>query len=191
MIYDLHVFVLLILFVAIAGIITANYKMKKQNNRKVLVWRCLLALYLLLLIKITVFPFTFEQLLWMENVPYLAIQWKPFASIIAFIQQKNYIQIVGNIVLLMPLPLLLQGMRQRVFSKMQSFGIVCIASVSIEVLQLAINVITQVRNHVLDVDDLILNITGGVLLVLLYRPINVAVNAVVTLVSEGNRGEGR
>lgn len=186
MTYNIHLSVFLVLYAVIVGLIIFYYKIKKQQKIKVLLWRCLFAFYLLLLIKVTIFPFSFTHFLWMEETSYIAVQLKPFESIISMIQQRNYIQIVGNIILLLPLPLLLQGMMEQTFSKMKCFVSVCAASISIEVLQLGINLITKVRNHVFDVDDIILNISGGIILLILYKPLNFVANAVVSLAA----GEG-
>ena len=46
------------------------------------------------------------------------------------------------------------------------------ASLSIEAVQMGINWVTGVRNHVVDIDDFILNVTGGLLLLIFYKPIN-------------------
>ncbi|MCM1325706.1 MAG: VanZ family protein [Bacteroidales bacterium] len=181
MIYDVHIQVLLVVYAVIVGILIACYIMRKQKKRKLLLWRCLFVLYLLLVMKVTVFPFTFEHFPWMESASYIAVQWKPFASIISMAKQKNYIQIVGNIILLMPLPLLLQGIRAQELSRVKCVISIAVASLSIEVVQLGINLITKVRNHVFDVDDLMLNILGGIFLVVLYKPLNFVANAIVSM----------
>lgn len=186
MIYYIHMPVLLAIYAVTACILFAYYKIKRQKKRKVLLWRCLFALYLLLVIKVTVFPFTFDHFAWMEDTSYIAVQMKPFASIIPLAKRGNYIQIVGNIILLLPLPLLLQGIKEQTFSRLKCFATVCIASISIEVLQLGINLVTRVRNHVFDVDDLILNISGGVLLLILFKPLNFTANAIVSLAAGGD-----
>ena len=46
------------------------------------------------------------------------------------------------------------------------------ASLSIEAVQIGINWITGVRNHVVDIDDFILNVIGELLLLIFYKPIN-------------------
>ena len=172
MIYDLHLSVFLVLYFTMCAVIIAVYFLKHSQKRKVLLWKCLFVLYLFLIVKVTVFPITFGKLPWMENISYMAIQGKPFYSIISFVKQKNYIQIVGNIILLMPLPLLLQRVTEKIFSRGKCFFCICMASLSIEAFQMGINWVTEVRNHVVDIDDFILNVTGGLLLLIFYKPIN-------------------
>lgn len=69
--------------------IIAVYFLKHSQKRKVLLWKCLFVLYLFLIVKVTVFPITFDRLPWMENISYMAIQGKPFYSIISFVKQKK------------------------------------------------------------------------------------------------------
>lgn len=186
MIYDIHLSVMLVLYSVIVGCLIFYYRIRKQKNMKILIWRCLFALYILLLIKVTIFPITFTHFEWMEDTSYLAVQLEPFKSIVSMVKQKNYIQITGNIILLMPLPLLLQGIKDQMFFRMKCFVSVCAASLVIEVLQFGINLLTGVRNRVFDVDDMILNISGGILLMILYKPLNYAANGVVSFIA----GEG-
>ena len=177
---------MLVLYSVIVGCLIFYYRIRKQKNMKILIWRCLFALYILLLIKVTIFPITFTHFEWMEDTSYLAVQLEPFKSIVSMVKQKNYIQITGNIILLMPLPLLLQGIKDQMFFRMKCFVSVCAASLVIEVLQFGINLLTGVRNRVFDVDDMILNILGGILLMILYKPLNYAANGVVSFIA----GEG-
>ena len=181
MIYDLHISVLLFLYLIIIAIIISIYFLKHSQKKKILFWKCLFVLYLLIIIKVTVFPLTFKRFPWMDNISYITIQWKPFHSIVAFIKQKNYIQIVGNIFLLMPLPLILQGIAEKNFSKSKCFFCICSASLSIEIFQMGINYITHIKNHVVDIDDIILNVTGGLLLIIFLKPINYLTNIIASL----------
>lgn len=102
----------------------------------------------------------------------MSIQFIPFKSIYELVKSKNLIQIFGNIILLMPLPLLLQGVNNKRYSKINYIKIILLTSIGIELSQLIINILTKIRNHVIDIDDIFLNILGGVILVVFYKPIN-------------------
>lgn len=129
-------------------------------------------LYLLFLIKITILPIATVKVAWNKEVSYMSIQFIPFKSIYELVKSKNLIQIFGNIILLMPLPLLLQGVNNKRYSKINYIKIILLTSIGIELSQLIINILTKIRNHVIDIDDIFLNILGGVILVVFYKPIN-------------------
>lgn len=186
MIYDIHLHVFIIVYVIIVGLILLICMLKK-NSKTLFVWRSIFTLYILLLIKVTIFPFTFEHIPLVNEKSYLAIQLKPFQSIKKLIGQGNYIQIFGNIILMMPLPVLYEGIKAKEISRIQKLFMVSIASISVEFIQIVINIFTKVRNHVFDVDDIILNILGGIILIALYRPVNCLTRSVVLYISGESR----
>lgn len=161
MIYDLHIEVLAILFVilcAISSIICLTCK-----KRNYILFTCFLILYVLLTIKITIFPFTSEKLPAYRAFDYSLIQLVPFKTIVDEAQRHLWFALIGNAVLLVPIPVLLLIKPSRPFSLKTSIIVCILSSITIEVCQFLINLVTHISNHVVDVDDLILNILGGII----------------------------
>ena len=109
----------------------------------------------------------------MENVgKYLAFyQLIPFASIKNYFHGSGIVQLAGNIVLLSPLAVFIEiFLQQRPKAWKVALG-VSAASLLIEITQLVINLSTRYPIRVPDVDDLILNIAGVVITIILTRVI--------------------
>ena len=131
--------------------------------------------YILLLMKCTVFPiFIFEpealeRMTGGAGKHYELLQWIPFASIRNYFRDDSIIQLIGNLVLLFPMAVFADVFsRQRLKAWKVVLG-VSFVSLLIEITQLVINLITQFPSRVTDIDDLILNITGVVLALVLTR----------------------
>lgn len=77
-------------------------------------------------------------------------------------------EILGNVLIFIPIGLLLPI----IFEKLRSWKniLLCsvLLSVGIETVQLAESLITRIPGHAVDIDDVILNFTGGVLGFLLF-----------------------
>ena len=166
MIYDLHTSVLIFLYIVSIFVIALVNQFLRLGKRRFLLLS-VLSLYVLGLIKITVFPFTFEHFGWYDQIPYMSVQLVPFRTIQRLCYNHNYVQIFGNLLLLVPIPFFLYLFKKtmsRFRMALYSIGI----SLFIEMLQFLINVITKICNHVVDVDDLILNSLGSSLFILVF-----------------------
>ena len=131
--------------------------------------------YALLLIKLTVFPiniFDKENLdiITEGNSNYFVFhQLIPFASIKNYFHGSGIVQLAGNIVLLSPLAAFAEiFLQQRPKAWMVILGVSAV-SLLIEITQLVINLTTRYPRRVTDVDDLILNIAGIVITIILTR----------------------
>ena len=131
--------------------------------------------YALLLIKLTVFPINiFDK----ENLDiitegnsnyFVFYQLIPFASIKNYFHGSGIVQLAGNIVLLSPLAAFAEiFLQQRPKAWMVILGVSAV-SLLIEITQLVINLTTRYPRRVTDVDDLILNIAGIVITIILTR----------------------
>lgn len=148
----------------------------KKRNFKTRYWViAAFVCYVLMVIELTLFPIhiynaeTLEAIRKGSGKYFVFYQIVPFASIKNYFQAATWIQLVGNMVLLAPLAVFLEVfLRQRV----KAWKVVVMAasaSFLIEILQLAENYITGYPERVADVDDLLLNIAGVALTILLTR----------------------
>lgn len=164
----------------------------KMSKRKIL--DCLLygvfAFYFILLISITIFKYVtpwdlFEQGREINR----SINFVPFETIRGYVTGKSLVSqtvvwynVLGNICLFMPLGIYLQLFRVKKNS-FNSIVIVFIVSLMIELIQFVFGI------GATDIDDIILNCLGGVIGVLLYQVIGLAVKdkqkikAIITICS--------
>ncbi|PEJ60842.1 hypothetical protein CN692_01775 [Bacillus sp. AFS002410] len=117
--------------------------------------------YWLSLIKVVFFPFSYR----FKHNPEifrkdLLYQFVPFHTVFNSIQHGLWIQIIGNIVLLLPIPILFVVLKRKKLPFNKNFLIGLILTISIELIQLLINYSTKYPNKVMDIDDVILNMIG-------------------------------
>ena len=132
-------------------------------------------IYLLYLLKVTLFPiFIFDQET-LEKVKegvenYLVFyQLKTFASIVNYFREGAMIQLIGNVILLSPLVVFGEIVTRGKWRITRMILLVSSVSLLIELLQLVINYSTGYPYRVADVDDLILNVTGVIITMLVLR----------------------
>ena len=95
----------------------------------------------------------------------------PFTSIKNYFHGSGIVQLAGNIVLLSPLAVFAEVfLQQRPKAWIVTLGVSAV-SLLIEITQLIINLTTRYPRRVADVDDLILNIAGVVIAIILTRVI--------------------
>lgn len=166
---DLSDFLVVFFVVSLLIFIGKYVIFTKRTTRKYWIYP-VTVLYFLALIEITIFPIEIlgdEMLIeifgtdkGMEWKSY--IQYVPFATIKYYCSERNMYQIVGNILLLMPFPFLLELL----YGKL-SFAKLCICgagmSLLIEMTQLFTDIATKHLSRVWDIDDIILNTAGAVL----------------------------
>ena len=148
----------------------------KQHKWQIRYWLIPVFLcYALLLMKLTIFPihiFDKETLdiITKDSGKYLVLyQLLPFASIKNYFQGSGIVQLAGNIVLLSPLVVFAEiFLQQRPKAWIVTLGVSAV-SFLIETMQLVINLVTRYPCRVADVDDLILNIAGVVIAIILTR----------------------
>lgn len=154
----------MIVFVILCGITCFILKKRKANiTLKQLFFVAATIFYSLSVVKLTLLPITisFDK----TSVP--DMPWKyyyqliPFQTIISTWKQGNLLQVVGNIVLLLPLPILIGLLKKRSIGFFRTLTVVISVSLGIELTQLLINCLTGIPNKVADVDDFILNSIGG------------------------------
>lgn len=180
MIIDMSRELFCILFFVISVI---GYIFYKKRNAKIHYWIIpVFVIYLLYLLKVTLFPiFIFDQET-LEKVKegvenYLVFyQLKPFASIVNYFREGAMIQLIGNVILLSPLVVFGEIVTRGKWRITRMILLVSSVSLLIELLQLVINYSTGYPYRVADVDDLILNVTGVIITMLVLRAAKKAVS---------------
>ncbi|AKM19992.1 VanZ family protein [Geobacillus stearothermophilus] len=162
--FDLHPPLFMIVFVILCGITCFILKKRKANMTvKQLFFVATTIFYSLSVVKLTLLPITIS----FDKTSYPDMPWKyyyqliPFQTIISAWKQGNLLQVVGNIVLLLPLPILIGLLKKRSTGFFRTLTVVISVSLGIELTQLLINCLTGIPNKVADVDDFILNSIGG------------------------------
>jgi len=162
--FDLHPPLFMIVFVILCGITCFILKRRKANMTvKQLFFVATTIFYSLSVVKLTLLPITIS----FDKTSYPDMPWKyyyqliPFQTIISAWKQGNLLQVVGNIVLLLPLPILIGLLKKRSTGFFRILTVVISVSLGIELTQLLINCLTGIPNKVADVDDFILNSIGG------------------------------
>lgn len=168
--FDLKNLILIyvLLLVMISILLKYNTYLKSRFSKYNFLLTAVVLLYVLFLIKILFFPISvfnesFLKEFWKENGEYVSfIQLVPLKSISSSILNATWIRLtIGNIFLLTPLPIFygLYKINSKINYKRCLFlGILC--SVTVEIIQLLINLITNYPNRVFDIDDIILNSLG-------------------------------
>lgn len=160
---------LLILFVY-SGILFAVFRKSKKLFLK---WM-LIGIYVLFLAKYILFPIVIVTRSEMSvgpgwNIRQVFQLW-PFRSIRSYLTYSTWkVQLLGNLILLMPFAVLLviYGTQNMGCRRIMLYSLA--ASIGFESLQLFEDLITHYPNHVVDIDDVILNCTGALAAVLFYR----------------------
>ena len=180
MIIDMSRELFCILFFVISVI---GYIFYKKTNATIQYWIIpVFVIYLLYLLKVTLFPiFIFDQET-LEKVKegvenYLVFyQLKPFASIVNYFREGAMIQLIGNVILLSPMVVFGEIVTRGKWRITRMILLVSSVSLLIELLQLVINYSTGYPYRVADVDDLILNVTGVIITMLALRAAKKAVS---------------
>lgn len=152
-------------------------KIKKKNTLLNITIFSMTYIYIVAVIAITIYPIPIQSLLIHDLKIDPAIQashnnfiiFNTITEIISTHSLRSIaFQLVGNILLFMPLgfylPLLLQ--------KLNIKGIILIgvaASLSIEIIQGLMNIILKMNYKVVDVDDLLLNLFGTIIGFIIYK----------------------
>lgn len=156
----------IILFILIFSVTALIFKMKKEKRMSI--WYIgIFEVYLLLILKIAVLPIkiVYDEHYYEALHGYIEAknyyQMIPFHTILEIIKNGVNIemQIWGNVLLLLPLPIFLSFIMKKA-TGLKVVLISCCFSIGIEAIQLIINVITRYPNRIIDIDDVILNIIG-------------------------------
>lgn len=164
LILDFHIWTFFILYALIALIIFL--KNKGKNAYKLYI----MELYSLLMVKIVIMPIVifkpgaYEEFSKHLTLPNYNIQPYPLHTISVCVHSMyGWLQIGGNIILLIPLAFFLIYFTSKKIKTAHLFLIGFFSSILIEGIQLLINYITKYPCHAIDIDDIILNTAGYIL----------------------------
>lgn len=154
----------LILFLGIFIISTFFYLRKK---REISIWYIgIIEIYILFMISVLILPIRIikSDLIETHFVWKNCFQLIPFQTIIQlFNNDTSFVkQVIGNIVLFIPMPILIGLIKSTSKNRnliLSSIGY-CLV---VELIQVLLDVLTQLRSRVFDVDDIILNTIGIVI----------------------------
>lgn len=162
---DLHISTFFLLYVLITII---EYVIWKRQERKIYFLAIMvLTLYLMLLFKVGICPITYLRpenrqeftKVFGDYIQYY--QLVPFKTIISNFQNNVWIsQVLGNVILLFPVPLLYSFLVKEIPGRKTLIFLGAMVSLSIEIIQFGIDVIGHYPSHVADIDDFILNTVG-------------------------------
>ncbi|MEQ6074015.1 VanZ family protein [Bacillus subtilis] len=163
---------LIFIICEIVYLIIKKFALKEKLASKRTFITSIFIFYFLMLLKLVFFPITFGPMAREMSFPSEAyFQFIPFKTIMFYVSHlglNQLIQFVGNILLLAPLALYLNTLWR--ISIVKNIFIAFLSPLLIETIQGIINSITGYPNKVSDIDDVISN-AAGYLLVLVFVPI--------------------
>ncbi len=149
------------------------YNLKNNKGKYSLFFKLIVTFYLLLLFNTTILGIVIADKEGLKTIKEFgmfsagnSIQLIPFKTISEIILNINslkvtFLQIFGNILLILPISMFLYFIKN--FSRKRNILSCFLVSFSIEIIQLVMNYITHVPSHVCDIDDIILNMVGAII----------------------------
>lgn len=164
MTFDLHKPIFLALYLLLLLIYYFLFFRKSENkNFSKFLFISMFIFYILCLIKLTILPMRVTPIEEMNFDFSYYYQIVPFKTITQVIKYNTWnVQLLGNILLLLPLPIFI-GFIKKKASFVNLFFIGFITSISIECIQLFIDILTKFPNKLADIDDIILNSVGSLI----------------------------
>ncbi|MEN8649000.1 VanZ family protein [Bacillus cereus group sp. BceL062] len=162
---DLHIPT--ILFFIILGCVILYINDRKKNNKFpfiISLYRYSFVIYAIFLIKYVFFPIHILFNSTIESTIDMYYQLIPFKSISKEIfVTNNWIQIIGNVLLLFPLGVYLGLLNKKAINLKYVLKMIILTTITIEIIQFIIDLLTGFPNRLFDVDDIILNVFGGLI----------------------------
>lgn len=162
------------IWVILFSIVLAYFMYIRKSNKYTFIFVCTRTIYLILLLAITLLPITILsknelEIMHTQYGEYIKYyQLVPFKTILSVGRFNFFRQVICNIILFIPLPIIIKINYQKL-SNMKVIFVGIISSVVVELIQLIINVVTRYPSHVMDIDDIILNSMGILIGYAIYR----------------------
>lgn len=168
-----------IISILLCSIIDTVLIKKKMRNKRYIFADIAVVFYIAFLIKVAFFPIPFEKdtiEMLRENSYGASINYRPLYTIIGIIKSSDLhnmvFQLAGNLIMLFPLGFYMGVTIQKKLGKLALF--IALTSITIEIMQFLIGIIIDYQYRIVDVDDVLLNVLGGivgVLIGLLIKPL--------------------
>ena len=165
------------IWLALFALVIAFFIYKRKANKLTYIFIYASTVYILLVLSITMLPITViskEELEEMRSHfgKYISyFQLVPFKTILGVGKFNFFRQIIGNIILFVPLPTIIKMNNQKL-TGLKIILIGMLSSVGVELMQLIIDIVTRYPSHIADIDDVILNSIGVVIGYGIYIAIN-------------------
>ncbi|ADL69782.1 hypothetical protein BFT35_02865 [Thermoanaerobacterium thermosaccharolyticum] len=149
-----------ILFLVIYVIIALKLYYKKAKFEKYIIY-AVLVVYIAVLINTVFFPIPIQS----DMIQFLNGTKNKSYNLIPLLPMIHYtkIQIIGNIVLLMPLAFLMPFINYKYISFRKNISLCTITSFCIEITQLLVSLIYGFAYKICDINDFILNVFGALI----------------------------
>ncbi|MDD2568804.1 MAG: VanZ family protein [Clostridia bacterium] len=153
----------LLFFIACCLIIGYFIYSKKKGSNKSIVYDIvfvLMLLYSLAIIFYSIFPITVHSP-GLEISQILSYNFKPFSDIMNYIGKNDFGYLAFNLAVLLLLPILLNLLRVKKLNWGKLVLVCFLVACGIELLQVFVNLLSHFRNHIVDIDSIILRTLGG------------------------------
>ena len=174
-IFDFHLITFLVVYIFLLLLTFIIVKLRKDREHYFLYYMFII-FYYQLLFKVTMLPIIIfkpgelEQFRIATGGNINVLQTLPLKTITENLSSRTgLIQLVGNLVLLMPLVFILKYLTKKSHSDKIILLVTICVSIAIECIQYVNVKITHFPSHAVDIDDLILNVLGSILALLLLK----------------------
>ncbi|WP_048627032.1 VanZ family protein [Listeria ivanovii] len=153
--------------------------LKKKEKFEIIIFKTCLYIYCCGVIKYTIFPIMVQPFLIEDTKKYITgpymnlIPFKTISEMFIYSTDSDIFQVIANFIIFVPLGMILPLCYQKMTWK-HVFLISLFATVGIELTQLLQDIIYQSPFKFVDIDDIILNFSGGIfgyLVFILLRPL--------------------
>lgn len=179
----LNYVIFVVFFIPLCLIYEIRKYIKTKRVHHVEYWflRIIFYFYVIMLVKVTLFPIPFFpydiKVLKSVHPHGMDNNIIPFHTIKHILKYSlslhvKLVQIGGNILLLMPMAFYMLLVKEELRKFVKIFGFVILTSVSIELIQFIIGLITRYNYRNIDIDDVILNTIGGIIGYIIFYIIN-------------------
>lgn len=177
-IFDFHLITFLVVYIFLLLLTFIIAKLRKDREHYFLYYMFII-FYYQLLFKVTMLPIMIfkpgelEQFRIATGGNINVLQTIPLKTITEnFSSRTGLIQLIGNLVLLMPLVFILKYLTKKSHSDKKILLVTICVSIGIECIQYINVKITHFPSHAVDIDDLILNVFGSILALVLLKILN-------------------
>ena len=177
-IFDFHLITFLVVYIFLLLLSFIIVKLRKDREHYFLYYMFII-FYYQLLFKVTMLPIIIfkpgelEQFRIATGGNINVLRTLPLKTITENLSSRTgLIQLVGNLVLLMPLVFILKYLTKKSHSDKIILLVTICVSIAIECIQYVNVKITHFPSHAVDIDDLILNVFGSIIALVLLKLLN-------------------